>query len=86
METKNERFNDCCVKEHDRFGGPSVLVWGGVSYIGRTDMYIIQNGVLMGKRYVNEILDDFVRPYAGAVCPDFILMNDNARLHRALVA
>lgn len=83
---KNERFRDCCVKEHDRFGGPSVLVWGGVSYDGRTDLYIIQNGALTGVRYVNEILNDYVRPYAGAVGPGFILMDDNARPHRALVA
>ena len=35
---KNERFRDCCIQEHDRFGGPSVRVWGGVSYDGSTDL------------------------------------------------
>lgn len=35
---KNERFRDCCIAEHDRFGGPSVLVWGGVSFDGSTDL------------------------------------------------
>jgi len=59
---KNERFRDCCVKEHDRFGGPSVLVWGGVSYDGPSDLYIIQNGALTGVRYVDENLHDYVRP------------------------
>jgi len=36
-----KRFRDCCVKGHDRFGGPSVLVCYGISYDGRTDLYII---------------------------------------------
>ncbi len=36
-------------------------------------------------RYREEILDPYVRPYAGAIGNDFILMNDNARHHRAVV-
>ena len=36
-------------------------------------------------RYRDEILDPIVRPYAGAVGPTFILMDDNARPHRARV-
>ena len=36
-------------------------------------------------RYVNEILDVYVPPYAGAIGADFILMDDNARPHRAHV-
>ena len=62
-----------------------MLVWGGVSYDGPTDLYIFQNGALTGLSYQNEILHAYVRPYAGAVGQDFILMDDNARPHRALV-
>ena len=36
-------------------------------------------------RYVNEILDVYVRPYAGAISADFILMDDYARPHTAHV-
>ena len=39
--------------------------------------------MLTAVRYCNEILDQFVKPYAGAISPDFILMDDNARPHRA---
>ena len=39
----------------------------------------------MAVRYCNEILNRFVRPYAGAIGPDFILMDDYARPHRAHV-
>ena len=59
---KNERFRDCCVLEHDRFGGPSVLVLGGISYDGSTDLYVIANGALTCVRYRDEILHEFVRP------------------------
>ena len=34
-------------------------------------------------RYCNEILDQFMRPYAGAIDPEFILMDNNARPHLA---
>ena len=52
---------------------------------GKTDLQIMINGTLTAVRYVNEILDVYVRPYAGAIGADFILMDDNARTHRAHV-
>ena len=82
---KNERFWDCCIQEHDRFGDPSVLVLGGISYDGSTDLYIIQNGALTGERCRDEIMDAIVRPYASAVGQEFVLMGDNARPHGARV-
>ena len=61
------------------------MLWGGISLLGHTDLYIIQNGTLIGERYRNEVLDAFVRPYAGAVGPNFVLMDNNARPHHARV-
>ena len=58
-------------------------VWAGISAQGKTDLHVIDNGTLTPLRYVNEILDVYVRPYAGAVGENFILMDDNARAHRA---
>lgn len=81
----NERFHTLNVSEHDRYGKGSVMVWAGISMNGKTDLYVIENGTLTADRYCNEILDRFVRPYAGAVGPEFILMDDNARPHRARV-
>ncbi|GFT70856.1 transposable element Tcb2 transposase [Trichonephila clavipes] len=42
-------------------------------------------GTLTGVRYRDEILDPYVRPYAVAIGNDFILMDDNARPHRAII-
>ena len=81
----NERFAPVCVAERDRFGGGSVVVWAGISAQGKTDLHVIDNGTLTALRYVNEILDVYVRPYAGAVGENFILMDDNARAHRARI-
>ena len=73
MRRKNERFVTCYVAEHDRWGGPYVMVWGGISFDGFTDLYVIQNGALTGVRYRDEILDVYVRPFAGAVGDNFVL-------------
>ena len=59
----NERFAPVCVAEHDRFGGGSVMVWAGTSAQGKTDLHVIDNGTLTALRYVNEILDVYVRRY-----------------------
>ena len=79
--TVGERYADCCRAQHDRFGGGSVIVWAG-SIEGRTDLH---GGALTVIRYRDEILHPIVRPFAGAVGDDFILMDDNARPHMALV-
>ena len=80
---RNESRRDCCVVEHDRFGGGSVLVWAGISYDGRGDLDVIRNGALTGVRYRDEILDPIVRPYAVACGPGFIMMVPRTGRHRA---
>ena len=61
------------------------MIWGGISRAGQTDLHVLRRGTMTGVRYRDEVLDVYVRPYAGAVGPDFILMDDNARPHRAKV-
>ncbi|GFV13333.1 transposable element Tcb2 transposase [Trichonephila clavipes] len=59
------------------------MVWGGISIGGRTDLHIIRNGTLTGRRYADEILRPHVIPYAGAIGDSFVFQDDNARPHRA---
>ena len=66
------------VAEHDY----SVMLLAGISVNGKTHFYVIENRTLMSLRYCNEILDHFVRPYAGVIGQEFILMDDNVRSHR----
>ena len=37
---------DCNIVEHDRFGGGSIMFWGGICYDGRTELYRVERGSL----------------------------------------
>ncbi|KAI3363866.1 hypothetical protein L3Q82_001217 [Scortum barcoo] len=80
---RGERSAACNILQHDRFGSGSVMVWGGISLGGRTALHVLARGSLTAIRYRDEILRPLVRPYAGAVGPGFLLMQDNARPHVA---
>ncbi|GFV91368.1 transposable element Tcb2 transposase [Trichonephila clavipes] len=83
LEGPGSRNNPAFVHESDRFGGGVVLVYGGISIDGRTDLYIIRDGPLNARRYRDEILRPIVVIYAAEIGDDFILMDDNCRPHRA---
>ena len=88
---RNERFSANCVQECDRFGGGSVMVWGGIHYGGRTALVQVA-GALTGVRYRDEILQrhvvpllnvnggifqhDNARPHIARVCQDFLQQNN----------
>ena len=72
MRESGERYFACCMAEHDRFGGASVMVWAGISIGGRTDLYVIDRGILTGVRYRDDILNPIVRPFVGAIGDDVI--------------
>ena len=80
-----ETFDELNVAEHDRYGKGSVMVWKGINVNGKTDLYAIENRTMTTLRYSNEILDQFVRPYAGSLSQEFILMDSNAGSHHAHV-
>jgi transposase len=80
-----DRYQDACIVQHDRYGGGSLMVWGGISMAGRTDLLVLQQGSMTAQRYRDEVIDVHVRPYAGAIGDDFILMDDNAPPHRARI-
>ncbi|GFX91298.1 transposable element Tcb2 transposase [Trichonephila clavipes] len=80
---RGSRNNPAFVHESVRFGGGGVLVYGGISMDGPTDLYIIRDGPLTARQYRDEIFRPIVVPYATAIGDDFILMDDNCRPHRA---
>ncbi|GBM89501.1 hypothetical protein AVEN_43029-1 [Araneus ventricosus] len=59
------------------------MVLAGISLGNRTDLHIYRRGSVTAVRYRDEVLNPIVKPYASAVGPSFVLMDDNARLHRA---
>lgn len=81
---QGERFADCCIERTTAFHGGSVMVWGGISSGGRTELIILQ-GNLNAARYQQEILDPVAIPYVRALGPNAMLQDDNARPHRARI-
>jgi hypothetical protein len=53
---------NACVLERDRFGGGSVMVWGGISH-GLKSPLIVISGNLTGVRYRDEILRSVAVPF-----------------------
>ncbi|GBM69512.1 hypothetical protein AVEN_205388-1 [Araneus ventricosus] len=73
------------VREIDHYGGGGLMVWAGIMLDGRTPLHVFERGTVTCVRYRDEILEPYVRLFRGAVGPEFILMDDNARPHRALL-
>ena len=75
----------------DSFPNRSPSIWGKYQRLEQRSttfinvQHIFQNGTVTEVRCRDEILHPIVRPYAGAIGPAFILMDDNARPHRAKV-
>ena len=80
---RGERFADNCLIERDRFGGGSVMVWGGIMCRRKTNLIVVQ-GILNAQGYINQILQpeavSFLQRHGPA-----ILMHVNARPHVARI-
>ncbi|GFV15094.1 transposable element Tcb2 transposase [Trichonephila clavipes] len=79
------RYHQSNTVERHSYRGGGILVWAGFSLGGYTDLHVFNGGTVTGLRYRDETLDPYVRPYAAAIGNDFILMDDNARPHRARI-
>lgn len=78
-----ERYQPCSFSARTPFRGGSVMVWAGISVTARTELVFIENGSLTAHRYVEEILQEHVMPFAPFIGNNFLLMHDNARPHTA---
>ena len=79
---QGERYADATVREHNRYGGGSVMVWGGMSLGTRTPLLPI-DGILNGVRYRDEVLRPVAVPALAALGQGAIFQDDNAPAHRA---
>jgi transposase len=81
-----ERYSQCCISPRTGFNGGSIMVWGGISLDARTDLVFVENGAMTAHRYILECLEPHVVvPYAPFIGENFLLMDDNARPHRARI-
>lgn len=87
---QGERFAQACIQETVEYGGGSCMFWGGISADGKTELSCVSRtggargqGSMTAHRYITEILEEHVVPYAGFIGDGFTLMHDNARAHTA---
>lgn len=60
------------------------MFWAGIM-LGRRTPLVPLDGILTGQRYILEVLQPIVRPFRAEFGDQFILLDDNARPHRAEV-
>lgn len=77
---RHKRFAPICVRQVDRFGGESVMVWGTISYNQKSDLVIVP-GNLTAQRYINHVLELHLLPIIDQQTQ--IFQRDNARPHTA---
>ncbi|GFT06881.1 transposable element Tcb2 transposase [Trichonephila clavipes] len=51
----------------------------------RTPLHVFERGSVTGVRYRDEVLESYVRLFKGACGPQLVLLDDNARPHRAFL-
>ena len=81
MATPGERLDPANVMGYDRYGGGSVMICGGISYNGKTDLRTVR-GNLNAVRYCADIITPVIVPYIANGNAD-VLQQDNARCHTA---
>lgn len=78
-----ERYAACNLVQTVSFGGGSIMLWGGISWEGRTALVDV-NLRMDADWYLRNIIEEHVLPYIGFIGYDrFVLMQDNARPHVA---
>ena len=76
-----ERYDEQNIVQRDRYGGGSIMVWGGIARNSKIDLITVQ-GLLTAVRYCAQIVQPVIVPYARQR-PGVIVQQDNARPHTA---
>ncbi len=58
-----ERFNDNCVSQHDRWGGPRVMVWVGIAVGHVLGPVFLPAGGVTARVYTDHVLQPVVLPF-----------------------
>ena len=77
-----EIYAECCVKQRDRWGGGSVLVWGGIMADNRTQLHVFDRSI-NAQTNRDQILAPIVQPFMRRHLPNGVFQHDNARPHIA---
>jgi hypothetical protein len=67
------------------FGSGSIMVWGDISMEACPELVVVNGGAMTANRYITNILESHVVPFAPFIGNDSILMHDNGRPHIAQI-
>ncbi|GFU66339.1 transposable element Tcb2 transposase [Trichonephila clavipes] len=79
-----EEWDNVMFSDESRFNLSSDSRRAGIMMYGRTNFHFFDTGCATAQRYRHEVLQPHVRLFRGAVCPDFICMDDIAPCHQAV--
>lgn len=82
---RGHRFRQNNVEPVRAFGGGSIMVWGGISIRGRTNLVTVPPPGMTAVRSIAETLRPHVILMRRQMGRNFILMQDNARPHTARI-
>ncbi|GFY05918.1 transposable element Tcb2 transposase [Trichonephila clavipes] len=71
------RYLPSNVREIDNYGGGGFMVWA--------PLHVFESGSVIGVTYRDEVLEPYFRVFRRTCGPEYILMDDNVRLRRALL-
>lgn len=74
-----ERHNQDCIRPRHTGPTPGIMVWGAISYTGRTHLVIIE-GTLNSARYIQTVIEPIVLPFLDRQ-GNMLFQQDNARPH-----
>jgi hypothetical protein len=80
-----EQYAQCNFDTKESFGGGSIMVWIGISLDVATELVVLDRRNLNAHRYITNILEPVVVPFAPFVGQDFIYMQNNGQPHIARV-
>ncbi|GFV60777.1 uncharacterized protein TNCV_1780811 [Trichonephila clavipes] len=85
MERTRTHYLHSNIHETDNYGGGGLMVRAGIMLDDRTSLYIFERGSVTGVRYKDEVLEPYVHLIRGACATEFILLDNNARPHTAVL-
>ena len=77
---RGERYANCCIRECERWGGPSVMVWAGISFHPRMPLVVLE-GNLTARRYISDVIKKHAIHFIEQHPNLWIFKHNNARLH-----
>jgi hypothetical protein len=80
-----ERVAQCNFVPGVSFSSGSIMVWSGISTDARTELVMVNGKAMAANRYIRDILEPYVVPFASFIGNYSILMHDNARPHIAQI-